>query len=271
MHPPSLKIRAIRLLSSLPFLLAIGAANASAEASETELAKQTQNPVANLISVPFQNNTSYNVGPRDRTQNVMNIQPVIPLDLNDDWMLITRTIFPIVSQPSFAPGQDRKDGIGDILFTGFLSPKKPAFGSLIWGMGPVVNIPTASDDRLGADLWGAGLSGLALTVQGPVVAGALVSNVWNLEGKSFSRFLIQYFINYNLAGGWYLSSSPIITADWKADDNAWTVPVGGGFGKVHLFGKLPVNLSFQAFYNAEKPKFGADWSTRFQIQFLFPR
>jgi len=271
MHPPSLKIRAIRLLSSLPFLLAIGAANASAEASETELAKQTQNPVANLISVPFQNNTSYNVGPRDRTQNVMNIQPVIPLDLNDDWMLITRTIFPIVSQPSFAPGQDRKDGIGDILFTGFLSPKKPAFGSLIWGMGPVVNIPTASDDRLGADLWGAGLSGLVLTMQGPVVAGALVSNVWNLEGKSFSRFLIQYFINYNLAGGWYLSSSPIITADWKADDNAWTVPVGGGFGKVQLFGKLPVNLSFQAFYNAEKPKFGADWSTRFQIQFLFPR
>jgi len=271
MRQGTLTIRAIRLLCSLPFLLALGATNASADSSESELAKQTQNPVANLISVPFQNNTSYNSGPRDRTQNVMNIQPVIPLELSDDWMLITRTIFPIVSQPSTMPGQSRQDGIGDTLFTGFLSPKKPAFGSLIWGLGPVVNIPTASDDRLGADLWGAGLSGLVLTMQGPFVVGALVSNVWNLEGKDFSRFLLQYFINYNLPGGWYLSTSPIITADWEASDNAWTVPVGGGFGKVHRFGKLPVNLSFQAFYNAEKPKFGADWSTRFQIQFLFPK
>jgi len=271
MRQGTLTIRAIRLLCSLPFLLAIGATNASADSSESELAKQTQNPVANLISVPFQNNTSYNSGPRDRTQNVMNIQPVIPLELSDDWMLITRTIFPIVSQPSTMPGQSRRDGIGDTLFTGFLSPKKPAFGSLIWGLGPVVNLPTASDDRLGADLWGAGLSGLVLTMQGPFVVGALVSNVWNLEGKDFSRFLLQYFINYNLPGGWYLSSSPIITADWEASDNDWTVPVGGGFGKVHRFGKLPVNLSFQAFYNAEKPKYGADWSTRFQIQFLFPK
>ena len=271
MRQGTLTIRAIRLLCSLPFLLAIGATNASADSSESELAKQTQNPVANLISVPFQNNTSYNSGPRDRTQNVMNIQPVIPLELSDDWMLITRTIFPIVSQPSTMPGQSRRDGIGDTLFTGFLSPKKPAFGSLIWGLGPVVNIPTASDDRLGADLWGAGLSGLVLTMQGPFVVGALVSNVWNLEGRDFSRFSLQYFINYNLPGGWYLSSAPIITADWEASGNDWTVPVGGGFGKVHRFGKLPVNLSFQAFYNAEKPKYGADWSTRFQIQFLFPK
>lgn len=241
------------------------------EDSTAELARAVQNPIANLISVPFQNNTSYNLGPRDRTQNVMNIQPVIPVDLNDEWIVITRTIFPIVSQPSFAPGQGRQNGVGDILFTGFLSPKKPAFGSLIWGVGPVVNIPTASDDRLGADLWGAGLSAVALTVQGPVVAGVLVSNTWNLEGEDFSRFLVQYFANYNLADGWYLTSSPIITADWEANDDAWIVPVGGGFGKVHRFGKLPVNLSFQAFYNAEKPKFGADWSTRFQIQLLFPK
>jgi hypothetical protein len=128
------------------------------EDATAELTRAVQNPVANLISVPFQNNTSYKFGPRERTRNVMNIQPVIPLEINDEWNMITRTIFPIVSQPSFVRGQGRQDGLGDVLFTAFLSPKQPAFGSLIWGVGPVVNLPTASDDRLGADLWGAGLA-----------------------------------------------------------------------------------------------------------------
>jgi hypothetical protein len=241
------------------------------ESSESDLAKKTQNPVSNLISLPFQNNTSYDYGPRERTQNVMNIQPVIPLSINDEWNLITRTIFPIVSEPSTVPGQDRQNGTGDTTFTAFLSPKEPAFGSLIWGAGPIFNIPTASDDRLGADLWGMGISAVGLTIQGPIVAGAIVSNTWNLEGEDFSRFLLQYFVNYNLANGWYIVSSPIMTADWEADDDAWTIPVGGGFGKVHRFGNLPVNLSVQAFYNAEKTKFGGDWSSRLQVQFLFPR
>jgi hypothetical protein len=221
--------------------------------------------------VPFQNNTSYNYGPRDRTQNVLNIQPVIPLSLTDEWNLITRTIFPIVSQPSTARGQDRQNGVGDTTMSLFLSPKKLAFGSVIWGAGPVAYVPTASDDRLGMDKWGAGLTGVALVMKGAIVAGALVNNVWNLEGDDSSRFLLQPFFNYNLPQGWYLSAAPIMTADWDADDNAWTVPVGGGFGKVQRFGKLPINFSFQAFYNAEKPKFGADWSTRFQVQFLFPK
>ncbi len=186
-------------------------------------------------------------------------------------MGFTRTIIPIVSQPSFASGQDRKTGTGDISLSLFASPVKPAAGRLIWGAGPVVLVPTASDDRLGADKWGAGLTVLGLTVWGPVVAGSLFSNVWNLEGDDFSVFTWQYFVNYNFPGGWYLSSSPIITANWEEEHDAWTVPFGGGFGKVHRFGKLPVNLSFQAFYNAEKPKFGPDWSTRFQVQLLFPK
>jgi hypothetical protein len=240
--------------------------------SQTDLAEKTQNPIANLISLPFQNNTGYNSGPRERTQNVMNIQPVIPLNINDDWNLITRTIFPIVSEPSSVPGQSRINGTGDTTFSAFLSPKKPAFGKLIWGAGPIFNIPTASNDRLGADLWGMGVSAVGLVIQGPIVAGAVVSNTWSLEGEDFSRFLLQYFVNYNLANGWYIVSSPILTADWKADDDAWTIPVGGGFGKVTKFENLPpINLSAQAFYHAEKTKFGADWSTRFQIQFLFPR
>jgi hypothetical protein len=237
-----------------------------------ELARATQNPVADLISVPFQNNTGYDFGPRDRTQNVLNIQPVLPFSLNDDWNLITRTIFPIVSQPSFARGQDRNNGTGDISLSLFLSPVERAGGQLIWGGGPVLLIPTASDDRLGADKWGAGLSAVGLTIWGPIVAGSLFSNVWNLEGNDdFSVFTWQYFVNWNFDDGWYLSSSPIITANWEEPHDAWTVPFGGGFGKVHRFGKLPVNLSFQAFYNVEKPEFGPDWSTRFQVQLLFPK
>jgi hypothetical protein len=263
---------AVRILISITVLFALSvSSSATTEESDTDLAKKTQNPVANLISLPFQNNTSYNSGPRERTQNVTNIQPVIPLSINDEWNLITRTIFPIVSEPSSRPGQNRQTGIGDTTFTPFLSPKEPAFGSLIWGAGPIINIPTASDERLGADLWGMGISAVGLTIQGPIVAGAVISNTWNLEGEDFSRFLLQYFVNYNLGDGWYIVSSPIMTADWEADDNAWTIPVGGGFGKVETFGKLPVNFSVQAFYNAEKTKFGGDWSTRLQVQLLFPQ
>jgi hypothetical protein len=242
------------------------------EDETAELQRAVQNPVANLISLPFQNNTSYNSGPRDRTQNVHNIQPVIPLSINEDWNLITRTIFPIVSQPSFARGQDRKTGIGDTTLSLFASPMKPAAGGLIWGAGPIALIPTASDDRLGPGKWGAGVSVVGLAMFGPMVAGSVISNVWSLEGEDFSFFTWQYFVNYNFTDGWYLTSSPIMTANWDGPHDAWTVPVGGGFGKVHRFGNLPpVNLSVQAFYNAEKTEFGADWSTRFQIQLLFPR
>lgn len=239
--------------------------------SATELAKETQNPVANLISVPFQYNTGFNFGSRDRTQHILNIQPVIPISLGEDLNLITRTIIPIVSQPSLAPGQDRRNGLGDTSLSLFVSPKAPAFGSLIWGVGPIVNIPTASDELLGRDRWGTGITGVGLVIEGPIVAGLLVSNTWSLEGEDFSAFLIQQILNYNLPGGWYLRSGPIITADWEGDHDEWLVPVGGGLGKVHRFGELPVNMRFEAFYNVEKPEGGADWSTRLEVSFLFPK
>ena len=246
----------------------------SQESSESDLAKQTQNPVANLISLPFQNNTNFDMGPDDnKTQNILNIQPVWPFSLNEDWNLITRTIVPVVSQPGFVPGQDRENGLGDTTFTAFFSPAKSA--GLIWGAGPVFLLPTASDDRLGSDKWGAGPSVVLLTIRGSWVAGSLFSNVWSFSGsgdEDVNLFTWQYFINYNFPGGWYLSSSPIITANWEADSgNEWTVPFGGGFGKVFRVGKLPLNASVQAFYNMEKPDYGADWTLRLQIQFLFPK
>ena len=241
-----------------------------------DLARAVQNPIADLISVPIQNNTSFNFGPREKTQNVMNIQPVVPFDVNDEWTLITRTIIPVVSQPGFAPRQDRENGLGDSTVSLFFSPKDKDrwLGNWLWGVGPVALLPTNTDDRLGADEWGAGVSALALSMPGRWVIGSLVSNVWGLtDDQDVNVFSWQYFVNYNLNNGWYLTSSPIITANWEADsDDRWTVPIGGGFGRVFRVGSQPINASLQGFYNIEEPdNIGPEWSLRAVVQFMFPR
>jgi hypothetical protein len=240
------------------------------EDETAELARAVQNPVANLISVPFQNNTNFDFGPREKTQNVLNVQPVIPFSMTENLNLITRTIVPVISQPGFVPGQDRENGIGNILFSAFVSPKDS--GSWIWGAGPAIQLPTSTDDQLGADEWAAGPSFVLLTMRGPWVIGSLFSNVWEMSGDDDINFFTwQYFVNYNLDGGWYLTSSPIITANWEANDE-WTVPLGGGFGRVFRVGKQPMNAQFQAFYNVEKPNdIGPKWSMRFQLQLMFPK
>jgi len=250
--------------------------SAAEQQSAEDLAKKVQNPVADLISVPFQNNFNFDVGPEDDLQYVLNIQPVIPIKLSADWNLITRTIVPVISQPGFTSDQDRVNGIGDIQFTGFLSPSNSE--GLIWGVGPIVQFPTNTNDRLGNDRWGLGASavGLRLSKGSPWVYGVLVNNVWSVGGSgsdpSYSNFLLQPFVNYNYPGGFYLVSAPIITADWKADSgDRWTVPLGGGVGKIVHFGRLPVNFQLQAFYNVATPDNGADWQLRFQFQLLFPK
>jgi len=254
--------------------------------SEEELAKTSQNPAANLISVPFQNNLYFDVGPLEKTEYVLNIQPVVPFSLNSNWNVITRTIVPIISMPaflsddvpglpSFAPDDERTTGLGDIQLTTWLSPAKPSKFS--WGLGPVFQFPTATDDVLGAEKWGIGPSAVGVIMQGPWVAGALMNNIWSFAGdndrEDVNQFTLQPFVNHNFPRGWYLTSSPIITANWKADEagDRWTVPVGGGFGKVMKIGKLPINCQVQAFYNVEKPDLGPDWQLRFSVQFLFPK
>jgi len=244
----------------------------SQEVSETELAKQTQNPLSSLISLPFQNNMNFDTGPRDKIQNVLNIQPVYPTSLNDKWNLISRTIVPVVSQPDFT-GSGRTNGLGDTTFTGFLSPNNS--GGLIWGAGPVFLLPTATDSILGADKWGIGPSAVALKISEKWVYGSLISHVWSFAGSGDTNVNLstcQYFINYNIANGWYLTSSPVMTANWDAEsDSIWTVPVGGGFGKIFRIGKQPFNAQVQAFANVAKPDFGAEWTLRLQLQLLFPK
>ena len=241
---------------------------------EADLAKQTQNPVSDLISVPFQNNTNFGIDPGDDTQNVLNIQPVWPFRLNEQWNLITRTIVPVISQPDALTGHDSEFGLGDINFSAFFSPRKP--GKWIWGVGPSLLLPTATDNALGTEQWGAGPTGVLLTMDGPWVYGALMNNIWSFAGDNdradVNQMLLQPFVNYNMPDGWYLVSAPIITANWEASsDNAWTVPLGGGIGKIFKVGKQPLNASIQGYYNVEKPDRGADWTLRAQIQLLFPK
>src|SRR5262245_51172308 len=269
----------------IALVIAIGIATvARSEQSNDELAKETQNPIADLISVPFQNNFNFNTGPDDRTVWIMNIQPVVPIPLSSHWNLITRTIMPIINQPSLAPGIDHAFGLGDINPTLFLSP----VGSkeFIWGAGPTFTFPTATRRELGSGKWSAGPAAVALTMQGPWVAGILVNNQWSFAGwgdHDVNELLMQPFVNYNFGEGWYAVTAPILTADWTAaKGNQWTVPLGLGGGRLFRLhdlvgdslgdlGKLPINTQLQAFYNAVRPDFEPDCQLRFQVQLPFPR
>jgi hypothetical protein len=245
------------------------------EASTSDLAKAAQNPIADMISVPFQNNFNFHVGPHDQLQDVLNIQPVIPITLDRDWNLITRWVTPVISQPPLTVTGDREFGLGDINPSFFFSPKQPTHG-IIWGIGPTFVFPTGTDKTLTQGKYSVGPTFVALTIQGPWVLGVLVNNVWSFAGRSnrapVNQMLLQPFVNYNLPGGWYLTSSPIITADWEASDgDRWTVPVGGGFGRVFKIDKQAINAQLAAYYNVARPSGAADWQVRAQVQLLFPK
>ena len=192
--------------------------------------------------------------------------------------MITRTIIPVISQPRFAQGQDRKNGIGDIQFSAFMSPIQPSSGGWVWGAGPIVQLDTATDDRLGSQRWGLGPSVVVLRPDGAWVYGALINNIWDIGGDSdrddVNQMLIQPFVNFNFPDkpGRYLTFAPIVTANWKADSgDKWTVPLGGGIGQIIKWGDIPVNLQASSYYNVETPDNGADWQMRLQVQFLFPK
>jgi hypothetical protein len=260
-----------------------------------DLQKAVQNPVASMISVPIQNNSNFGIGPFARTQDVLNIQPVIPVQATADWNLIIRWIAPIIWQP--APGTANLEvygidegtpayfaaqvlqktagvyGFGDMSPTFFLSPAKPR--KLIWGVGPYFVLPTATSKVLGQGKLSIGPSIVALLQPGPWTIGALVNNAWSVAGsggrRPVNQMTLQYFLNYNLKKGWYLSLSPIITANWKGSNGSvWTVPVGGGVGRVMRLGAQPVNITAQLYENADRPSNGSTWSMRLQIAFLFP-
>jgi hypothetical protein len=256
--------------------LMLGLAQNRARGQEaSNLSQLVQNPIAKVVSVPFQSNLSFGVGPKGDEQEVLYIQPVIPFTLSDDWNLITRTIVPLVYEPELAPEVGDTGGLGDVSLALYLSPAQVSH-SLIWGIGPAFTFPSATSRVLGQGKFSTGVSAVALTIQGPWLVGALATEVTSVSGdtdrKDVSQLLVQPFINYNFSRGWYLTSSPIITANWKAaGSQQWTVPLGGGAGRTFRVGKQAMALYIQAFDNVVRPHDAGNWILRLQYQLLFPK
>jgi hypothetical protein len=253
-------------------------------ASEADLAKAVQNPVASLVSVPIQNLTDFNIGPYSRARNTaLQFQPVIPIQISPNWNLITRVIGAFTYQPDVNPTHSIQSqqqlgtfGFGDLNPSFFFSPAKP--GKLIWGAGPSFLLPTASDDVLGTGKFSIGPTAVALLQPGRWTLGALVSNLFSVAGPSgrpdVNSFTLQYFVNYNLNKGFFLTWQPIVTANWNARrGDKWTVPIGGGIARIFKVGAQPMNASVQAYWNVERPDSipSPTWQLKFQVALLFPK
>ena len=240
------------------------------------LAEKLQNPIADLISLPFQNNSNFNVGPNKGTQDILNIQPVIPFHLNQEWNLITRTILPLVWSPSFQPVASVPPfGLGPATFSAFLSPVRTWNGWTVGG-GAIAELPTITNKNLGSNVWGLGPAFVVVRTDHPWVYGILVNTVFSLGGTSgpagtkYVLTTINPFVNYNLPGGWFVGTSLVTTANWDAGGEKWTLPVGAQFGRlIKIGGKLPVNLLLGAYYNALRPSGAGTWQLRSQITFVF--
>jgi hypothetical protein len=254
---------------------AAAAQDAPDAAAASALAKKAQNPIANMISVPLQNNTNFGIASFDRTQNVLNIQPVLPAPIGT-WNLINRAIAPLIYQPDITQSSGGEFGLGDIVYQGFFTPASS--GVVTWGIGPVLVFPTATNDVLGSGKWSAGPAAIVVAMPGKWVLGGVVYNAWSFAGGSdradVNQGVLQYFINYNLKNAWYLTSAPIIAVNWNATEgNKWTVPFGGGVGKIFAVGKQKLNGQVSAYWNAVTPDAldGPDWTLRLQLVFLFPK
>lgn len=239
---------------------------------EVSLAKKSQNPLGDLISLPFENNFDGDVGPEDANVYTLNLKPAYPVHLSDDWLLINRLTVPIIARGERFEGEGSESGLGDSIFQAFFSHKPSPF---VWGVGPAFGLPTHTDSRLGNDKWLLGPAAVVLVKPGPWLVGSLVQQLWSYAGsdQTVSFLSWQYFINYTFDSGWYLTSTPTMTANWEADsDETWTVPVGGGIGRLLRFQKAPpVDVKLQAFGFPEKPPGAASWSVQLQVKLLFPK
>ncbi len=227
-------------------------------------------PVAALISVPLQSNWDFGIGPNDSYRYTLKVQPVIPIKLNEDWNIISRTIVPIIDAESPAPGIKDVSGLGATTQSFFLSPEKKTASGLIWGAGPVFLIPTATDDLLGSNQWGAGPTALLLKQEGGWTYGMLGSQTWSFHGgnDAINATYLQPFLSYTTKTRTGFSLNTESTYDWR--DIQWTVPINVGVSQLVKIGKLPVQFQLGGRWYAEKPDGGPDWGLRFAVTFLLP-
>lgn len=245
--------------------------NTSASSSVEDLVKQKQNPVSGLRQVGLDTTLSPDVPVTGGTEGAYSLQVVWPFKLTEDWRLITYSIVPVLQLPE--GDGDYTVGLGNASLDFLVTPSKPT-GNLVWGVGPTVLLPTRSDSDLGSDRLGLGPSVVLYYATNNWGAGVVLENVWSLGGEGrneVNEFGGQYFLNYNLSQGWYLYSNSTITADWTADSSdRWTVPVGGGFGKIFTVGGRSLSASLQGIANVVRPDDSAKWAVNFQLSMLFP-
>ena len=250
-----------------------GAGDDDAAAKAAALAKATLNPVASLISVPIQNNFDWGAGPADDGfQYKVTVQPVIPVTLNDDWNVISRTILPYIYQENTV-GTTSQSGLADTVQSFFFSPKEPTRGGWIWGAGPALQLPTATDDLLGEEKWGAGPTAVVLKQQGPWTYGALANHIWSFAGESgregVNRTFLQPFVSYTTKTFTSFGLNTESSYDWQRSQ--WTVPVNAFVQQLLKVGQQPISLQAGGRYYAEGPSGGPEWGVRFQISLLFPK
>jgi hypothetical protein len=259
-------------------LLALSAPNARvahAVEGDQELAKKLANPIASLISVPLQANYDRRIGPADDGERfTLNVQPVVPITLNAEWNLISRTIVPLTNQNDLFPGSGSQTGLGDIVQSLFFSPQKPTAGGLIWGVGPVFLLPTATNDLLGGEKWGLGPTAVVLKQEGRWTYGALGNHIWSVAGtharRDISTTFIQPFLSYTTPDAWTYSLNTESTYDWKAE--RWSIPINLSVTKLMRFGKQPVSVGGGIRYWAESPDSGPKgFGARLVLTFLFPK
>jgi hypothetical protein len=247
------------------------AAPAAAEHDATDLAKKTQNPVGDLISVPLQFNFNSGGGYLDQAGMNLNIQPVIPIHIGSGVTAIARTIVPVNTLPG--PDGTRYSGFGDIQEEIFFSPAKA--GSLTWGVGPIISMPTSTTAGTATGTWAAGPAAVVALTTGPWVLGGLMTQAWPMSDVNgdpkTDAFLVQPFVNYNFGKGWALAFAPSMTANWNAPSGQqWTVPLGLGITHTTVFAGRPMSLGVQYYDNVKHPDAAPGQQLRFVISLLYP-
>jgi hypothetical protein len=248
-------------------------AKPAATGESEELAKKLANPISDLVSVPLQFNWEQNVGPSELTRFILNVQPVMPFELNADWNLIARVIMPLVSQPPLFSGGGATFGMSDITTSFFFSPRKVTRFTL--GAGPVIVLPSTSEPTLGSGKWSIGPTVVVLKQEGPWTYGALWNQVWSFSGDAsradVNQMFLQPFLAYQATRTVTLTAQSEMTTNWEADDQQWTVPLNFVVSKLSSFGTFPASYQFGFGAFVAHPDVGPSWKVRAAIVILLPK